>query len=244
MLASALTTYAYDEAERLTSITPASGSAATFTLDALGRNKTRTVGAAVDTYGYLGPTETAYETGAATTDAILDASGARVAVKTGGSVAYVLFDLHGSIAALVPSASTTLSDAYRYDPWGQTVATTGSATNPWRYRGLLDVSPTTTPLYDMGARYYSPQLGTFTSEDSTAGKAADPLSMNRFLYAEADSTTLIDPDGHMVASLSGGCPYGPEDCAAIGWTSTATAPTYTVSTIWNGPDMTSGYRPS
>jgi hypothetical protein len=51
-------------------------------------------------------------------------------------------------------------------------------------------------LLDMVARHYSPQLGTFTSQDSVAGKAADPLSMNRFLYAEADPTTLIDPDGH------------------------------------------------
>jgi hypothetical protein len=66
-------------------------------------------------------------------------------------VAYVIFDLHGSAAALCPSSSTSLSDAYRYDPWGQTVVATGSAVNPWRYRGLLDVSPNATPLYDIGA---------------------------------------------------------------------------------------------
>jgi RHS repeat-associated protein len=194
--ASSLTTYAYDESERLTSITPPSGSPATFAIDALGRNKTRTIGGAVDTYGYLGVTETAYETGNATTDAILDSSGARVAIKTGSAVSFVLFDLHGSIAGLCPSTGTSLTDAYRYDPWGETTIAVGSATNPWRYRGLLDVSPNATPLYDMGSRYYSPQLGTFTQEDSVAGKAADPLSMNRFLYAEADPTTLIDPDGH------------------------------------------------
>jgi RHS repeat-associated protein len=194
--ASSLTTYAYDESERLVSITPPSGSAATFTTDALGRNKTRTVGAAVDTYGYLGVTETAYETGAGTTDALLDPSGARLAIKTGSSVSFVLFDLHGSIAGLCPSTSTALTDAYRYDGWGETTLAVGTAVNPWRYRGLLDVSPNASPLYDMGSRYYSPQLGTFTQEDSVAGKAADPLSMNRFLYAEANPTTLIDPDGH------------------------------------------------
>jgi RHS repeat-associated protein len=195
--ASALTTYGYDEGQRLTSITPASGSAATFTLDAMGRNKARAIGGiAADTYGYLGATETAYETGSAGTDAILDPSGGRVAIKTGASVWFVIFDLHGSIAALCPSGSTAISDAYRYDPWGQTAAATGSATNPWKYRGLLDVSPNANPLYDMGARLYNPNLGTFTQEDTVAGKAIDPLTMNRFLYAEADPTTLIDPDGH------------------------------------------------
>jgi hypothetical protein len=34
--------------------------------------------------------------------------------------------------------------------------------------------------------------------DSYAGLATDPLSMNRFLYAEANPTTFIDPTGHFV----------------------------------------------
>jgi len=204
--ASTLTTMAYDEANRLKSITPPSSPATTFTLDALGRNMTRaTNGTTTDSYAYLGTTETAYETGNATTDAVYDAAGARVAIKTGSTVSYVIFDLHGSVAALCPSGSTSLTDAYRYDPWGQ-VSSYGTAINPWRYRGLLDVSPdATNRLYDMGARYYSPGLGTFTTEDSVAGKAADPMSMNRFLYAEADPATLIDPDGHaIIGGVCGG----------------------------------------
>ncbi|HEX5240439.1 MAG TPA: RHS repeat-associated core domain-containing protein, partial [Candidatus Limnocylindrales bacterium] len=131
-----------------------------------------------------------------------------------------IFDLHGSLVALCPANSATLSDAFRYDAWGQTIGTSGSTADPWRYRGLLDVSPTATALYAMGARFYSPQLGTFTAEDALAGSAANPLSMNRFLYAQADPETLVDPDGHYAyqGPMLGGCPYGPEDCAAIGWT--------------------------
>jgi YD repeat-containing protein len=49
--ASVLTTSTYDEANRLTAISPAGGTAGTFGIDALGRAKTRTVGAAVDTFG-------------------------------------------------------------------------------------------------------------------------------------------------------------------------------------------------
>jgi RHS repeat-associated protein len=200
---SLLTTYAYDEAGRLTTITPPAGSAARFTFDAIDRQKTRTVGAATDTYGYLGASKTSYETGAASTDALLDAQGARLAVKTGGTVSFALFDLHGSLVGLCTAGGSTITDAYRYDGWGQTLVASGTAVNPWRYRGLLDVSPSTTaPLYAMGARLYSPGLGTFTSEDSVAGKAGDPLSMNRYLYAEADPTTLIDPDGHATVCSS------------------------------------------
>jgi hypothetical protein len=47
--------------------------------------------------------------------------------------------------------------------------------------------------------------------------------MNRYLSAEADPTTLIDPDGHAVmTTLLGGCNLGAEDCATIGWTSYST----------------------
>ncbi len=48
----------------------------------------------------------------------------------------------------------------------------------------------------MGARLYSPSAGVFTSMDTYAGSAADPLSLNRFLYAEASPATLVDPTGH------------------------------------------------
>ncbi len=48
----------------------------------------------------------------------------------------------------------------------------------------------------MGARLYSPGVGAFTSLDAYAGSAQSPLSMNRFLYAEANPATLVDPTGH------------------------------------------------
>ena len=64
----------------------------------------------------------------------------RLAVKTGSTVSWLLFDLHGSVAAVCPAASTTLSDAYRYDGFGQQIANAGTVTNPWRYRGLLNLT--------------------------------------------------------------------------------------------------------
>jgi len=48
----------------------------------------------------------------------------------------------------------------------------------------------------MGARFYDPGTGGFTQLDDVMGSAQDPLSMNRFLYAEGDPTTLVDPTGH------------------------------------------------
>jgi RHS repeat-associated protein len=69
---------------------------------------------------------------------------------------------------------------------------------PWRFQGRLDVAANSgaATLYDMSARDYSPGLGTFTSLDSVAGAAADPRSMNRYAYAQANPWTLVDPTGH------------------------------------------------
>jgi RHS repeat-associated protein len=60
-----------------------------------------------------------------------------------------------------------------------------------------------TPLYDMSARFYDPNLGAFTQLDSYAGQAQDPMSLNRYLYAAANPATLIDPDGHFYMAAEG-----------------------------------------
>jgi RHS repeat-associated protein len=83
--------------------------------------------------------------------------------------------------------------------YGQTIASyaSGSLPTPWKYQGRLDVSPdSANPLYEAGARYYSPAIGAFTQLDSYAGSAQNPLSLNRYLYAGANPTSFVDPDGH------------------------------------------------
>ena len=205
--------YAYDLAHRLTSITPAGGPTTTLALDALGRPLTRTTGSSVDTYSYLGTTDTVVRianTGGtgAVTDSISDPAGDRLGTKTGSTVAWLTPDLHGSIAAGLAQTAGSVTDAIRYDGYGQTVAVWPSggspATSSWKYQGRLDLSPSSIPLYAAGARDYAPGLGMFTSLDTFAGSAQDPLSMNRFLYAEANPATLIDPSGHMAQTVDGG----------------------------------------
>ena len=120
---SAVTTYAYDEAARLTTISPAGGAGTqvSFSLDALDRHASRAVGGTTsDTYAYLDATETTWQTGQGTTTAaLLDAAGTRLALKTGSTVSWLVVDLHGSVVALCPAGSSTISDAYRFDGFDQ-----------------------------------------------------------------------------------------------------------------------------
>jgi RHS repeat-associated protein len=150
--------------------------------------------------------------GGTATDCFVGASGARLATVTGSATGYTLYDLHGDIVGAF-DAGGAISDAFRFDAYGQTLDTwpdAGSALNTaWRYQGRLDVSPTSEPLYVAGARLYAPSTGTFTQLDTVAGSAVNPMSMNRFLYAEANPSTFIDPSGHNA------CRYGREDCDQI-----------------------------
>jgi RHS repeat-associated protein len=78
----------------------------------------------------------------------------------------------------------------------------GAIESPWRWRWrfqgrILESADGSTDLYDFQARSYDPSLGAFTSFDSVAGSAQNPLTLNRYLYALANPATLVDPDGHM-----------------------------------------------
>ena len=204
------TTLAYDAAGRLTGVSPSSGTAATFTFDALSRTRTRVVGTNTDTYGFAGTTEMVYEVATSggtsrTIDAALGPDGSRLAMKDATGFGWTLFDLHGDLAGLENQAMSAVTDALRYDGYGLTIDADGAFGSPWRYQGALDVSPSGNPLYDLGARFYAPSLGAFTSLDTMAGSAADPLSMNRFLYAEANPATLVDPTGHCARFMDGVC---------------------------------------
>jgi RHS repeat-associated protein len=213
----AVTANSYDLGDRLTGI-DAAGTAndATFTFDALGRFRTRTLASAdgTDTYSYLDASETVVRidnTVAGPTDSMVSSRGDRIGVKVGATVNWFLSDLHGSIAASLDTTEAIVVNAIRYDAYGETI-TTGTAggvrvgDRAWKYQGRLDISPTglATPLYDMSARFYNPGIAAFTQLDTVVGEARNPISMNRFLYGHANPATLSDPTGHCAVNGAGG----------------------------------------
>ena len=202
---------AYDDADRLLSIDAGGANATTFALDALGRIKTRTTpGPVTDTYGYLGGSEavTSIITGAVTIKSVIDSAGSRLGLTDGTTSNWLAPDLHGNTALSLSGAAATVANATRYDPYGQVLGTPAGASGTtrvgqdlWKFQGRLDVGPTGLPdLYDAGARFYAPGLGTFTQLDSVMGQAQNPLTMNRFLYALGNPWTFVDPDGHRPCS--------------------------------------------
>lgn len=76
----------------------------------------------------------------------------------------------------------------KYDPYGVTTETTSSSlANPWLFTGQYQ--DTSTRLYEMGARYYQPELGRWTQRDPSG------LDANAYLYVGGNPVNFVDPSG-------------------------------------------------
>lgn len=103
-----------------------------------------------------------------------------------------------------------ISDSYSYDPFGEITAVThdGTAKTPleakndnglsdndvlWGYNGEEYIEEV--GLQYLRQRHYSPETGNFTSQDTNEGDLTNPLSQNRYIYAENDPVNGNDPGG-------------------------------------------------
>ena len=57
--------------------------------------------------------------------------------------------------------------------------------------------------YYLRARYYDPSAGRFTQMDEWAGKQFDPITLNKYTYANSDPANWTDPSGHFGLSSIG-----------------------------------------
>jgi RHS repeat-associated protein len=56
--------------------------------------------------------------------------------------------------------------------------------------------------FNAKARYFDPQIGRFTSQDSFLGQIDDPPSLHRYFYANDNPTRFIDSTGHYSQEMS------------------------------------------
>jgi len=77
------------------------------------------------------------------------------------------------------------------------VAQWGSSANPYRFAGAWGYRDDgDAGLLHVGARYYDPAVGRWTSADKWLGDLYRPLSLNRYLYCEDDPVNAVDPSGY------------------------------------------------
>ena len=121
-----------------------------------------------------------------------------ISQERSGTVSTYLYDGHGSVRGLSDETGA-VTDTYNYDAWGELLDKTGTTENSFLYCGeQLDSA---TGLYYLRARYMDPSTGVFTTMDTYQGSIFDPVSLHKYLYANADPVMNSDPSGY--ATLTG-----------------------------------------
>jgi RHS repeat-associated protein len=193
-----LGTFTWDARNRLTSATTSTGTTTTYGYDAENRRVTSTTTAGTTTYTW--------------SRGMLD----RLLVKTnpdGSITRYVhglglLYEEHepagggepiaqfyhfnwqGSTVAL-SDANGTITARIAYSPYGQHAVTEGTTDTAFLFNGQFGVMTEPHGLLTMMARFYSPTLCRFLSEDPVLFAGGD----NFYAYAAGDPINLIDPFG-------------------------------------------------
>ena len=110
---------------------------------------------------------------------------------------FVHADGIGSIRRLT-NETGTITDGYTYTAFGELLAHTGTDPQPYAFAG--EPSTRTAGFQYHRARWMDPRTATFTSADPFPGAPADPQSLHRYLYAEANPLNKVDPTGLFSAS--------------------------------------------
>ncbi len=108
-------------------------------------------------------------------------------------VCYYLYGGHGSARTLTNEAGR-ITDRYSYDAYGNLLEKEGNTENEFLYTG--EQYNANTGLYYLCARYMNPSTGTFISMDSYQGSVYDPVSLHKYLYANANPVMYTDPSGY------------------------------------------------
>ena len=193
--------YVYDKENHLTKATIQQGSSVmveSYTYDYAGNRLSKTINES-DTIFYVNDTSTDLTMVAAETDengketAYYTRGDELLSMEKDGEVWYYLYDGHGSTRLLTNEAGR-ITDRYSYDAYGSLLEKEGDTENEFLYTG--EQYNANTGLYYLRARYMNPSTGTFISMDSYQGSIYDPVSLHKYLYANANPVMYTDSSGY------------------------------------------------
>jgi len=111
--------------------------------------------------------------------------------QTGGTTEYFLGDALGSVRQLTSKdAEITLTKSYA--PYGEVRSTSGSGESAFAFTGeQVDVNS----LVYLRARFYAPTDGRFLTRDTWDGDEYQPITYNKWTYANVNPIYYTDPSG-------------------------------------------------
>ncbi|MFH2045808.1 MAG: RHS repeat-associated core domain-containing protein [Pseudomonadota bacterium] len=109
-----------------------------------------------------------------------------------GSSYYYLYDGQMSTRQLVDNSEAVLNE-YTYDAFGIILGQAGVVANNYMYTG--EQFDPNAGFYYLRARYYNQGVGRFVTVDPWKGNIHEPVSLHKYLYANADPVNNVDYSG-------------------------------------------------
>ena len=116
-----------------------------------------------------------------------------ISQERNGTKSYYVYDGFDSVRMLTDESGMA-TDFYTFDAFGNLTEQIGDTENSYLYRG--EQFDSFTGLYYLRARYMNPSTGTFITMDEYAGSAFEPVSLHKYLYANANPVMFSDPSGY------------------------------------------------
>jgi RHS repeat-associated protein len=191
-----MSTYAYDKANRLKTVTQGTNTYA-FTYNGLGDRLKQTINGAATNY--------TLDLATGLTQVLADGTNtylygnSRIAQQSATSTDYFLGDALGSVRQLV-STTGALTLTKSYEPFGNTLSSMGSGNSIFQFTGEQRDASNLTYLR---ARYLSTATGQFVTADTWPGNYQQPQSLNQWNYAGGNPITRVDPSGHCFVIVDG-----------------------------------------
>ena len=206
-LTGAATALGYDQADRLTSY----GSTVSYAYNGDGLRTAKTVSGTTtsETWDISTTVPTLLMDGV--TAYIYGPDGLPLEQVTASGTLYYHHDQLGSTRALTNSSGTVVA-SYTYDPYGNLTASTGTATNPFRYAGQY--TDTETGYQYLRNRYYDPATAQFLTRDPLTAITHAPYGYaNNTPLNETDPLGLFGHPGRYLAGHAGEISQGLADVA-------------------------------
>lgn len=106
---------------------------------------------------------------------------------------YFHYDSLGTTRNL-SDAVGSITDSYFYEAFGDLLASVGSTDNDYLYTG--EQFDDQLDNYYLRARYYNQDAGRFTQMDTWEGNGSNPITLNKYIYGNANPINMVDPTGN------------------------------------------------
>ena len=171
-----------------------SGQSLSFTYDADGVRRTKTVNGVTHTYYYVGGKLARETYGSNVLDFFYDQNGHPFMMVYNGAVYYYVTNAQGDVIR-VTNVNGETAARYQYDPYGNIIDSAGSHVdiNPLRYRGYYYDKES--GLYYLQSRYYDPNTGRFINADGFTTTGQGLIGSNMFAYCLNNPVVMADPSG-------------------------------------------------